>query len=83
MIGDMKENAIEWITGDDTVTATFTQKKFINRIRRMSQTHGELVKITHENADGSITCRFPLKAVHITIYNDKTGGFEGVQNDED
>lgn len=36
MIGDMKENAIEWITGDDTVTATFTQKKFINRIRRMS-----------------------------------------------
>lgn len=82
MIGDMKENAIEWITGDDTVTATFTQKKFINRIRRMSETHEELVEITHENPDGSITCRFPLKAVHITIYNTKTGGFEGVQDED-
>lgn len=81
MIGDMKENAIEWITGDDTVTATFTQKKFINRIRRMSQTHGELIKITHENADGSIVCKFPLRAVHITIYGQKTGDFEGVDEE--
>ena len=81
MIGDMKENAIEWITGDDTVTATFTQKKFINRIRRMSQTHAKLVEITHENPDGSIVCKFPLRAVHITIYNAKTGGFEGVEEE--
>ena len=54
MIGDLKENVIEWYTGDDTCTATFTQKKFINRMRRMSETHGELVKIVHENTDGSI-----------------------------
>lgn len=83
MIGDLKENVIEWFTGDAMCTATFTQKRYINRIRRMSETHGKLVEITHENADGSITCRFPLKAVHITIYNAKTGGFEGVQDDED
>ena len=81
MIGDLKENVIEWYTGDETVTAAFTQKKFINRIRRMSQTHGELVKITHENPDGSIVCKFPLRAVHITIYNAKTGGFEGVEEE--
>lgn len=77
MIGDLKENVIEWYTGDDTCTATFTQKKFINRMRRMSETHGELVKIVHENTDGSIVCKFPLRAVHITIYGPKTGGFEG------
>ena len=82
MTGDLKENAIEWFIGDDMCTATFTQKKFINRIRRMSETYGELVEITHENADGSIVCKFPLKAVHITIYNAKTGGFEGVQNED-
>lgn len=79
MNGDMKENAIEWITGDETVTATFTQKKFINRIRRMSQTHGKLVEIVAENKDGSIMCKFPLSAIHITIYGQKTGGFEGVE----
>lgn len=83
MIGDLKENVIEWYTGDDTCTATFTQKKFINRMRRMSETHhGELVKIVHENTDGSIVCKFPLRAVHITIYGPKTGGFEGVDEDE-
>lgn len=81
MTGDLKENVIEWFTGDEMCTATFTQKKFINRIRRMSQTHGELVKITHENQDGSITCRFPLRAVHITIYGQKTGDFEGVDEE--
>lgn len=83
MTGDLKENVIEWYTGSDMVTATFTQKKFINRIRRMSKTHGELVKITHENRDGSIVCKFPLKAIHITIYGQKTGGFEGVEDEED
>lgn len=82
MIGDLKENVIEWYTGDDTCTATFTQKKFINRMRRMSETHGELVKIVHENTDGSIVCKFPLRAVHITIYGPKTGGFEGADEDE-
>ena len=82
MTGDLKENAIEWFTGDEMCTATFTQKRFINRIHRMSETYGKLVEITHENADGSIVCKFPLKAIHITIYNAKTGGFEGVQDED-
>jgi len=81
MIGDMKENVIEWITGDNMVTATFTQKKFINRIRRMSQTHGKLVVIAHENPDGSIVCKFPLSAIHITIYGQKTASFEDIEDE--
>lgn len=83
MTGDLKENVIEWYTGDDTCTATFTQKKFINRIRRMSETHGERVKIVAENADGSITCKFPLLAVHLTIYGPKTANFEGVDKEDE
>lgn len=54
MQGDIKENAIEWYTGSKTATVTFTQKKFINRIRRL-QNAGEHVEIVAENADGSIT----------------------------
>lgn len=83
MTGDLKENVIEWFTGDETVTATFTQKKFINRIRRMSETFGKLIVIEHENSDGSIVCKFPLKAVHITIYGQKTGSFEGIDEDDE
>ena len=71
MNGDLKENVIEWFTGDSMCTATFTQKKFINRMRRMSQTNGKLVEIVHENVDGSIVYRFPVKAIHLTIYNQK------------
>ena len=78
---DIKENVIEWITGDKTVTATFTQKKFINRIRRMSQTNASRVEILAENQDGSILARFPLSAIHITIYAPKRGSFEGAQDE--
>lgn len=83
MIGDIKENSIEWYTGEDTATATFTQKKFISRIRRMSEKHAQCVEIVAENADGSILCRFPLKALHITIYGQKTGGFKGVDEEDE
>jgi hypothetical protein len=36
-----------------------------------------------ENADGSITCKFPLRAVHLTIYCPKTGSFEGVDEEDE
>ena len=78
---DFNENAIEWITGSDTVTATFTQKKFINRVRRMSEKHAPSVKIVTENPDGSIVCKFPLKALHITIYGSNKGSYG--RSDED
>ena len=83
MIGDLKENVIEWYTGDDTCTATFTQKKFINRIRRMAGTHGERVKIVAENADGSVLCKFPLSALHITIHTPNSGSFKGVDEEDE
>lgn len=77
------ENCIEWITGDKTVTCTFSQKKFINRIRRMSETHGDCVKILAENPDGSIMAKIPLRAVHLTIYESNTTGFAKVQKETD
>ena len=78
---ELKENCIEWITGDKTVTATFTQKKFINRIRRMCETNGDRVEILSENQDGSILARFPLSAIHLAIYAPNSGSFKGVQDD--
>lgn len=82
MTGDLKENVI-WYTGDDTCTATFTQKKFINRIRRMVKNGERCVVIQAENKDGSITCKFPLRAVHLTIYGSKTGSFEVVDEEDE
>lgn len=81
MIGDLKENVIEWLSGDKEVTVTFSQKKFVNKIKKMAEKHPELVEIRHENADGSIVAHIPLKAVHLTIYDKKMGGFTSVQEE--
>ena len=78
---DLRENVIEWLNGDKMVTATLSQKKLINRLRRMSEKYPSCVEIIAENIDGSILARFPVSAVHITIYGQKTASFEGVIDD--
>ena len=75
---DLRENVIEWLNGDKMVTATLSQKKLINRLRRMSEKFPSCVEIVAENIDGSILARFPVSAVHITIYGQKTAQDEGV-----
>ena len=78
---DLKENVIEWLNGDTTVTATLSQKKLVNRLLRMSKKYPSCVEIVAENPDGSILARFPLSALHITIYAPKATSFKGVQED--
>ena len=75
---DIRENVIEWLNGDKMVMATLSQKKLINRLRRMSEKFPSCVEIVAENIDGSILARFPVSAVHITIYGQKTAQDEGV-----
>lgn len=78
---DIKENVIEWINVDKMVTATLSQKKLINRLQRMAEKFPSCVEIVAENIDGSILARFPLSALHITIYGQKTPQDEGVIED--
>lgn len=82
-MADIKENVIEWITGDDRVTVSLTQKRFINRVKRLAEKHGEAVEIVAENADGSICAHLPLKALHLTIYAPNMAGFAGIDVDDD
>ena len=77
-MADLKENCIEWLNGDKMVIATIAQKKLVNRLYRMAKKYPPHVEILAENKDGSIVARFPLSAIHITIYAPKTGQDEGV-----
>lgn len=61
----MNENVIEWLTGSDTVLVTLSQKKYINKIKKLATTHSEVV-IESENKDGSILAKLPLKFIRIT-----------------
>lgn len=66
-MSDIKENVIEWITGENTISATLTQKKYINKVRKLSKDWPCLVSILAENEDGSIFARLPLKALKLSI----------------
>lgn len=68
-----KENVIEWITGDDTIGVTVTQKKFINKILKLREKHPDLIEIVGDNVeiDGSLYARLPLRALHLSIINGK------------
>lgn len=63
----MRENVIEWMTGDDTIAVTVSQKKFITRIRQLAEKHPKTVQILAENSDGSIFAHLPLKSLKLTI----------------
>lgn len=79
----LQENLIEWITGSKVATVTFSQKKYINRIKKMAEKYPESVIIEAENDDGSVTAHIPIKAVHLTIYESKNKGFFGGSDDDD
>ena len=63
---DYRENGVEWLNGQDTVTFSFSQKKFINKVRALAEKFPDEVKIYAENNDGSITGNLPLKFVKIS-----------------
>ncbi len=60
----MKENNIEWYTGQDTVTASFTQAKYVNKIRKFAEKDAR-VEILAENSDGSILVHLPLEYIRL------------------
>lgn len=61
----MKENNIEWLNGQQTVTVTLSQGRFINKVKKLAETH-EDVQIVAENSDGSICAHLPLKFIKIS-----------------
>ena len=59
------ENMIEFISGTRTATVTFTNKKHINRIKKLYEERKHDFKYFVENPDGSICAKLPLKWIKI------------------
>lgn len=62
-----QENVIEWLRNDDTATVTFTQGRYITKIKKLAEKYPDKVKITAENKDGSIVAHIPVTAIKINI----------------
>lgn len=57
---ELKENNIEFLTGYNTATVTFSNRRHITRIKKLYAQRGDEFISYHENADGSICATLPL-----------------------
>ena len=65
-MAENKENCIEWLTGQDTITLSLTHKRTINKARRLKKKFPDKVKIK-TNSDGSVLAKMPLSALKLNI----------------
>ena len=61
-----QENVLEWLKGAETATVTFSQGKYISKIRKLAEKFPEECKIKAENPDGSIVASIPVKWIKIS-----------------
>lgn len=64
---DLRENAVEWYTGEQTITISITQKKIINMVKGYAEKYPDEVKIIcyPEENDGVLLAHLPLKYLKI------------------
>ena len=65
-MSDLNENGIEWVTGDDTISCSFSQKKYVNKVKSLAKKFPDQVKVI-ENKDGSVFAKLPLSAFKLSI----------------
>lgn len=61
----LRENNIEWITGQGTATVTVSQKSYINKLKKLAEDHSS-VEIVAENEDGSVVAHVPSRFIKIS-----------------
>lgn len=66
-MAEFQENVIEWLTGDarNRATLTLSQKRLVNRIKKIAQERPDECEIVAVNQDGSIVAHCPIKWIKI------------------
>ena len=59
MMDRITENVVEWLIGQDRVTVTFSQKKHVNKLKRLAEMYPDEVDC-YENKDVSVYGHMPL-----------------------
>lgn len=60
-----KENVIEFLENQERATVTFSQRRYISKIRKLAADHPKECEIVAENKDGSICAHIPVAWVKI------------------
>jgi len=61
------ENMIEWITGQRTITVSFSDQTMIRKVKELHKKFPEKIKIKAENEDGTIYAQLPKSALKLSI----------------
>ena len=61
------ENVISWIRNAEMATVSFSQGRYVTKIKKMAEKHPDKVQIVSENKDGTILAHIPVKAIKINI----------------
>ena len=64
-MADLRENAIEWINGQELVTVTLSQGRYISKLKRLAEKFPEEVEIVKINEDGTVLAHIPLSYIKI------------------
>lgn len=59
------ENVIEFLRGEDRATVTFSQGRYVSKIKRLAAKYPDECQIVAENKDGSICAHVPVKWVSV------------------
>lgn len=54
------DNVFEWLLNEKTACVTFSQKRFVSKLKKYAQDYPEDVEIISENDDGSICAHVPV-----------------------
>lgn len=65
--GDVQDNTIEFLRGADTAVATFSQGRFISKMRKLKEQYPNDVVIDEVKNSSAIVCRFPMKWIKINV----------------
>lgn len=63
---DVQDNAIEFLRNSKIAVVTFSQGKYITKIRKLAKDRPNECKIKAENAGGSIVATIPTKWIKIS-----------------
>ena len=64
---ELKENVIEFITGDKKATLTFSNRSHITKIKKLYESNKNDFDYFIENQDGSVCARIPLKWIKLGL----------------
>lgn len=65
-MAEFRENAIEWLNGQDRILVTLSQQRYINRVKEYAEKYPDEVQIQYVNEDGTILASMPLNYLKLS-----------------